>query len=332
MSNNTNPIQSLLDYTLRQFCAYDVFNDEFKYQLAPFTCDGYSVASNSRVLLAIDNTLFPTLPGYPFHGTPLVTKLNKAIATAKEFEAYAVDDLETVCNECAELNTKAKDDYANAIYLAPDAFSVNVMRQVILAARLLGASSIFVPVADQVGQQRYFLTQDLTGRNIAMGIFMPMLLDNQNHIRPVPQALTLPDTATIDLDAGMQFRIEKEAAEEQARKEHEAAKKVWRVQVVKVGCIAVEATTVEEAMSLAADHTGSVDDDVFEDSDVSVESAESYPMDDDDIEDMSSAYTNKRQGILTEEGFIPWSKYYGEDDKDDEFHKDRTRVSVSFGK
>lgn len=331
MSNNTNPIQSHLDYTLRQFCAYDVFNDEFKYLLSPFTCDGYSVASNSHFLLAIDNTLFPTLPGYPFHGSPLVTKLNKAIATAKEFEAYAVDDLETVCNECAELNTKAKDDYANAIYLVPDAFSVTVMRKVILAARLLGASSIFVPVTDKAGQCRYSCMQDLNGQNIAMGIFMPMLSDDK-HLHSVPQALTLPDTATIDLNAGMQFRIEKEAAEEQARKEHEAAKKVWRVQVVKVGCIAVEATTVEEAMSLAADHTGSVDDDVFEDSDVSVESAESYPMDDDDIEDMSESYTNKRQGILTEEGFIPWSKYYGEDDKDDEFHKDRTRVSVSFGK
>lgn len=337
MNNNStitpSSIQEHLDYTLRQFCKDDVWQDEFKYQLAPFRCDNMCVATDSRVMVAIYQSLFPTRPDYPEHNTSVVQRLYVTMGIVDDFEAYAVDDLESLCDECEKLNDKVKDDYKNVIYLAPDAISVKVMRRVILAARLMGATTIVVAAAKQANQMRMFSLCNSDGIGCCVyGIFMPLANDDKYNLHPVSQSIFGPETSNINLEAGMKFRADKEAAEEQARKEYEASKKVWRVQVVKSAWIAVEAVTAEDAMELASKHTYAIDDDIFDDSDVEVEAVETYPMDDDDVDSMSEEHYHKRQGILTDQGFISWSKYYGEDDENDEFHQDRTRVSVSFGK
>lgn len=331
MSNQTNPIQEHLDYVLRQFCRKEVWQDELKYQLEPFRCKDQCVAADNHVMLAIDPNVFPTLPCYPEHNTILVDRFYTIMRSANNFEAYNVDDLEAICDECERLNNEAGEVNKHVIYLSPDAISVQIMRRVLKAARLLGASTIIVVAAEQACQMRMFSLCNRESASIN-GIFMPFSYEEKNKLHSVQQSIFGTDTACINIEAGMKFRADMEAAEEQRRKEYEASKKVWRVQVVKSAWIAVEAVTADDAMDLASKHTNSVDDDIFGDSDVEVEAVETYPMDDDDVDSMSENYNHKRQGILTDDGFIAWSKYYGEDDKNDEFHQDRTRVSVSFGK
>ena len=333
MSISVNPIREHLDYVLRKFCKTEVWQDELKYQLAPFRCQGFCVAADTHFMLAIDEHTFPFSPtDYPEHDTPLVTKIYEMMRAMPDLEAYSVDDLEAVCNECAKLNEQENNDYANVIYLAPDAFSVKIIRRVILAARLLGASTIIVPAANEAGNMRFFSVVGSKANSCAHGIFMPIRPDNDYHLHSVQQSIFVEDTGDINLEAGMKFRADMEAAEEQARKEYEASKKVWRVQVVKSAWIPVQAVTAEEAMRLAQEHNSGVDDEMFEDSDVSVEACESYPMDDEDVAALQDDRDSNRQGILTSDGWKSWSAYYGEDDPEDEYHKSTTSVKVTFGK
>jgi len=78
------------------------------------------------------------------------------------------------------------------------------------------------------------------------------------------------------------------------------SKGFYRVCMAKYGWIVVEAKNPSDAMRIAGEKRYEVDDEIFDDSDVEVDSCESYQTDIDELEDDEMIYTEDENMTTTE--------------------------------
>lgn len=296
----------------------------------PFLWKNYTCATNSKLLIAINNDYVEigASTACP-EGYNLDSLLHEALNSPIDADRIiSIEDFNRACGLSSAIDTPDKETF---LKVGKVMLRASLFHDIILAAQMSGASTISFIEATKSNQPVSFrLYED--DAIVAAGVIMPCCIgDDKVKILQLPyQSPIFPYHSQINLAAGEAFYNQYTSEQQQADEQYAASKKVYLVQVVKTAWVPVEAVDPRSAMDLAKEHTDGIDDDMFDNSEVEVEACNSYPEDDDDVDDFSEAHP--RQGILTDDGWISWSKYYNEDETEDEFHQTRTTVKVDFGK
>lgn len=329
-------MQTIIPHITQKIFSLFTDNSGMREHLSrPFLWDKYSCATNSKVLIAINNDYIetPAAACCP-DGFRLDALLNDSLnAPADKDIIVSNEDFNRVCKIESVIE---KADEMLFVKVGNIMLRASLLQNIIIAAQMLGSSSVSFVKTDKNDKPFGFRMYD-DETIVAAGVIMPACLidefDSDIKILPLPfQSPIFACDSQINHVKGVeyynQFLEETRIAEE----EYKNSKKVYLVQVVKSAWIPVEAVDPSSAMELAKRHTDGIDDNMFDESNIDIESCNAYPEDDDYVEDLSVQSPTMRQGILTDDGWISWSKYYGDDDPEDPFHKTTTRVSVTFGK
>lgn len=307
---------------LSLFCDNNSLRPQYQ---EPFCYDGFICATDSRTLFAIKQNLIADFGAasstLPLDPTIIISSALDTSPFTKETIVFADDYLKLVNDHLSYPTSSPAAQIL--LQLGNACYRAFYFHNVFLAARLLGSSDVAFIIPDVPTTPLLFRLYNGTDISV-VGCIMPICVDDEDGFT----ILNLPAYTDQLSDIAAQINITTgEAAyhayieqEQRDQKAYAESKKVYLVQVVKSAWIPVEAEDPQSAMELAKTHTGGIDDDMFDDSDIEVEACNSYPEDEDDVESLADSHPTDRQGILTVHGWISWSHYYGEDENNDEFH------------
>lgn len=307
MSKQNSTTEAHVKFTLEQFVLDDTpFETPCVYE------DKFYVATDCSVCLILNKTYIDHAIGgaldYPQWGekSDKIETFVQHMAGVDEYDTYSCDELEIACAE------SESSKQLSGVCLAPNLFGPKKVRKMIMMARLLGASS--VNISEKQDERNngavYFRFFDDANHVIAGGLITPLIptiLDTCKRFS-VTRSIPTFDEPIVSLPSGAAYMERLIAEREEAKRQNEPQKKVWNVTVMKVGFVAVEAVTEDQARQLVDDNY--INDRVFWESDVEIGPYCPQEMCDEEIGEAGDSDTYKREGILTEHGWQSWDDWY----------------------